>query len=190
MTMSVRNDRRERCILSTTPARGRLPRPGGLPEQAGAPTVWNMSARRHGLTIAGALTLCVALAGCSGQSMQYGKLAQASGTAASAAQSAAYTLALHRLRDLTGPVTDTGLSDSMTNLQQAADSLTSMTLTGAPRAARDDVLKQVRDAQDAVLRAQATLQSDSSSAAGKARRALERAAQALSHRESDLKAKK
>ena len=147
-----------------------------------------MSARHGTLTAAAALAIALALAGCSARSSQYGQLAQATGTAASAAQSAAYTLTLHRLHKLTGPVTDTGLSDSMTNLQQAAGSLTSMTLTGGPRAARDALLKNVRAAQDALLRAQSTLESDSGSAAGKARSTLQRAAQALSRRESDLKA--
>jgi len=148
-----------------------------------------MNARRQTLTAAGALTLAIGLAGCSAQSMQYGQLAQASGTAASAAQSAAYTLTLHGLGDLTGPVTDTGLSDSMTNLQQAAASLTGMTLSGSPRKTRDDLLKHVRAAQDAVLRAQSTLQSHSDSPVSRARQTLEHAAEALSLSETDLKAK-
>lgn len=149
----------------------------------------SMDKRGQRLAVAGAVALSIALAGCSAQSTQYGQLAQATGTAASAAQSAAYTLSLHRLRDLIGPVTDTGLSDSMTNLQQAADSLTGMTLTGAARTAHDDLLKHVRAAQDAVLRAQAMLQIHSDSPVASARQALEHAAQALSLRESDLKAK-
>lgn len=142
----------------------------------------------RGVPVAGALALSLVLAGCSGQSMQYGQLAQASGTAASAAQSAAYTLTLHRLGDLTGPVVDTGLTDSMTNLQQAGDALTGLTLTGGPRKARDDLLKHVRAAQNAVLLAQSTLERHSQRPTTKARQTLEHAAQVLSQRETDLKA--
>jgi hypothetical protein len=159
-------------------------------DERGRSTARPRAVAGRGVAVAGALALSLGLAGCSGQSTQYGQLAQASGSAASAAQSAAYTLTLHRLGEVTGPVVDTGLTDSMTSLQQAGDALTGLTLTGGPRKARDGLLKQVRAAQDAVLLAQSTLERHSDNPVTKARQTLEHTAQVLSQRETDLKASK
>ncbi|MDN4613283.1 hypothetical protein P5G50_02355 [Leifsonia sp. F6_8S_P_1B] len=114
------------------------------------------SSRRVAPALAPALALTVALAltGCSGDSAARGQLSQSAGSAASATRSAALVLGLQEGDRLIPGVEDTGLSSAAQTLATEAGSVAIMSAIGGIGEQRDQILSDVRDAQDTLARAQ------------------------------------
>lgn len=108
----------------------------------------------RGVVIAIAL---VSLAGCSSVPDQ---LRDAAGSAAAATSGAALAVRLHHTAGAPSAITDTVLSDALTELETAGTDVTDLdAATDAERAARSTALEAVRVATDAVLDAREKLAS-------------------------------
>jgi hypothetical protein len=104
--------------------------------------------------LAAALTVTLALTGCSGDAAARGQLSQSAGTAASITRSAALVLGLQEGDRLIPGVEDSGLSSAAQTLAGEATSVATLTAIGGIGEQRDRVLSDIREAQDALAEAQ------------------------------------
>ena len=137
-------------------------------------------ARGAALLLAGAVA-GAALTGCSADDTARSSLSQSAGTAAATARSAGLVLGLDQDDRLLGTVLDTGLTDSADTLAQEAQTVSTLTALGGIGRTRDEVLSDIRSAQDAVGAAQRAVAAGSGTGAvlDRQRRQLDRLAKQL-----------
>jgi hypothetical protein len=97
------------------------------------------------------------LTGCGGSAQTYAQLSKSASSAGSPVRSASLALRLEAGGSSLASESDTSIQDAIAKVDAVDSSLTTMSLTGTEKSARDAVLADVRKAEDALLAAQAKL---------------------------------